>query len=164
MKTVVLGGISATSLLLGLAFVLAGQWLPAALVLGVGTLWGLHVWLKWADLSGLWFTLFTAGAAWGVWLEAPTIVILLGAAAVLITWDLARFSHRLSQPALVHRPKALYTPHLRRLSIVAATGLFLGGVATEIELNLTFGWAVLLTFLMTISLSLAVIILRRSNP
>jgi thiosulfate reductase cytochrome b subunit len=79
--------------------------------------------------------------------------MLVGTLAALAAWDLDHFERRLRTAQRVEAQGALIRAHLRRLSIVAGLGLTLGGIALSVQVEITFGWALLLGLLAFLALS-----------
>ena len=62
-------------------------------------------------------------AAYGVWLEYPTVWMVLGALGGLLGWDLSDFARRLGYAAPMDDTRSMERRHLERVGIVAALGL-----------------------------------------
>src|SRR5687767_10855259 len=65
----------------------------------LGILWLVAHWRKYYWFSSLALFIIIAAAAFGVWVEFPTIWMLLGALGGLLGWDLSDFARRLSYAA-----------------------------------------------------------------
>jgi len=89
------------------------------------------------------------------WVRLRRVVfwMLIGVVAALAAWDLGHFGVRLRAAGAILPPAELTRAHLRQLAIVIAAGLLLGGIALGIQVELTFGWALLAAALAIIGLS-----------
>lgn len=140
----------------------AGLTDPARWFVLLGILWLLAHWRKyyWFSSVALFVTLIVA--AFGVWVEFPTIWMLLGALGGLLGWDLSDFARRLSYAASTDDIVGMERRHLGRVGIVAALGFGLALLSLYIHINrLAFEVAVGLVLLAVLGLTRLVMGLRR---
>ena len=140
----------------------AGLTDPARWFLILGVVWLLAHWRKyyWCSSVALFVTLIAA--AFGVWVEFPTIWMLLGALGGLLGWDLSDFARRLNFAAGTDDIVGMERRHLARVGIVAALGFGLALLSLYIRINrLAFEVAVGLVLLAVLGLTRLVIGLRR---
>ncbi len=156
-------GIMFATLVLALGYALGDQWVLASIVTGLGFLWLAGVWHNWDWATSIGLVAFIGLAALGVRLELSAVWMLFGVVASLAAWDLVRFWRRVAHTKLSGQEPSLQHPHFQRLLMVSGLGLLLGGAALSLQINLNFGWAVLLGLLMTISLSWVVGSIRRGG-
>ncbi len=147
--------ISATLATFALALGYGGQslWAGVGIVLVLGLLWLAGDWRGWDWVAEPCLVGWVVLAAFGVWLGVVAGWMLLGVVAALAAWDLSHFAARLRRAGAITPPPGLTRDHLRRLALVAAAGLLLGGIALGIRVELTFGWALLAAALAVIGLS-----------
>ena len=119
----------------------------------VGLLWLTGDWRGWDWTADTCLAGWVGLAAFGAWQELPAGWMLIGVVAALAAWDLAHFAAHLRGAGAIPPPAELTRAHLRRLAIVVAAGLLLGGIALGIRVELTFGWALLAAALAIIGLS-----------
>ena len=118
-----------------------------------GLLWLAGDWRSWDWAADVCLAGWVGLAALGTWQELPAGWMLIGVVAALATWDLGHFAVRLRAAGAILPPADLTRAHLRQLAIVIAAGLLLGGIALGIQVELTFGWALLAAALAIIGLS-----------
>jgi hypothetical protein len=155
---------------LALGYAANGEWLGGALMILIGALLWIAQRRRWSRSASLHLAhdsqrapnlingtagliVFTASAALGLLRGASTFAMLVGTLAALAAWDLDHFERRLRTAQRVEAQGALIRAHLRRLSIVAGLGLTLGGIALSVQVEITFGWALLLGLLAFLALS-----------
>jgi hypothetical protein len=138
-------------------------WTIVWLIVGLGLIWLAGQQWNWRWATPLGFVVFAGLAGWGVWLEVSTIWLLLGTIGALTAWDLSRFSERLAQTTHIVGSTTLKQTHFRRLQIAAGLSLLLGIITLESRFQLNFGWAILLSLLMTLTLAWAVGLIRRTE-
>jgi len=138
-----------------LALGYAGQslWAGVGVAVVIGLLWLAGDWRDADWVAEPCLAGWVALAAFGAWIGLTSGWMLLGVVAALAAWDLAHFAARLRGAGAIPPPNELLHAHLRRLAIVAASGLLLGGIALGIQIELTFGWALLAAALAIIGLS-----------
>jgi len=163
MRYAALIGIAATTLALSLGYGLAREWPTALLTVGAGAVWAVGVWRNRPRVISAGLVAFVGLSALGVSLEFNPFWMLLTTTAALVAWDLANFAGRITQANLEVDIPDLQQQHVRRLSLVAGGGLLLGAAALGLQINLTFGRAVLLGLLLAVSLSWLVRRSRRSS-
>ena len=149
--TLLCAGLATFTLALGYA----GQslWAGVGAAVAIGLLWLAGDWRDWDWVADACLVGWVGLAAFGAWLGLTDGWMLLSVVAALTAWDLRHFAVRLRGAGAITPPAELTRDHLRRLVIVAATGLLLGGLAIGIRVELTFGWAILAAALAIIGLS-----------
>jgi hypothetical protein len=154
------------------ALVLALNYLQSFWALGVPVVAGLAlIWLasqarsraSASSLASFGFAGMLGLAAFGVWQNMPPGWMLLAAAGALVGWDLNQFESRLRSAKRTDNEAALIQAHVRRLLIVAATGLALSEIALGVQVEFSFGWTLLLGLLAMLGLSRAIGFLRRES-
>ncbi len=138
---------------LTLGYSLSGLWVWIPLIVFVGLLWLAGQWYDRGRYAPVGLILLVGTAAWGVWYGAAAGWMLGGTVAALIAWDLDHFSQQLNKGGHIENPAELKRNHLRRLLIVAGLGLLLAGATLSIQVELNFGWALVLGLLAMVSLS-----------
>jgi hypothetical protein len=117
---------------------------------------------KWYWFSSIALLLTVCAAAYGVWREAPTVWMLLGALGGLLGWDLSDFARRLSYASPMDDTRSMERLHLERVGIVAALGFGLAILSVVIRVErLAFEVAVGLVLLAVLGLTRLVIGLRK---
>jgi hypothetical protein len=153
MKNFVFISIGLATLGLTLGYSLSSLWLWTPLIVVMGLLWLVGQWRDWDGWASVGLIFSVVVAAGGVWHSAAAGWLLGGTVAALIAWDLDHFSQHLKHAGHVENAAELKRTHLRRLLVVGSLGLLLAGVALSIQLELNFGWALLLGLLAILSLS-----------
>ncbi len=138
-----------------LALSYAGQalWAGFGVDIAIGLLWLAGDWRGWDWAAEPCLAGWVSLAAFSTWQELPAGWMLIGVIAALAAWDLRHFAVRLRDAGAITQLAELTRAHLRRLTIVAASGLLLGGIALSIRVELTFGWAIFTAALAIIGLS-----------
>jgi hypothetical protein len=138
-----------------LALGYAGQalWAGVGIAAAIGLLWLAGDWRGWDWVAEPCLVGWVSLAAFGVWQGLPAGWMLIGVVAALAAWDLGHFAMRLRNAGAIPQAAEMMRAHLRRLAVVAAAGLLLGGIALGIRVELTFGWAILAAALAVIGLS-----------
>lgn len=135
---------------------------PARWFVLLGILWLLAHWRKYYWFSSVALFVIIIAAAFGVWVEFPTIWMLLGALGGLLGWDLSDFARRLSYAASTDDIVGMERRHLARVGIVAALGFGLALLSLYVHIRrLAFEVAVGLVLLAVLGLTRLVIGLRR---
>lgn len=135
---------------------------PARWFVVLGILWLLAHWRKYYWFSSLALFVILIAAAFGVWVEFPTMWMLLGALGGLLGWDLSDFARRLSYAASTDDVAGMERRHLGRVGIVAALGFGLALLSLYVRINrLAFEVAVGLVLLAVLGLTRLVMGLRR---
>ena len=155
------------SVILGAGSLAYGYWQmgltnPTRWFVLLGLLWLLAQWRKYYWFSSLALFILIIAAAYGVWVEFPTIWMLLGALGGLLGWDLSDFARRLSYAAGTDDVAGMERHHLARVGIVAALGFGLALLSLYVQINrLAFEVAVGLVLLAALGLTRLVIGLRK---
>ena len=135
---------------------------PARWFVLLGVIWLLAHWRKYYWFSSVALFIVIIAAAFGVWVEFPTIWMLLGALGGLLGWDLSDFARRLGYAASTDDIAGMERRHLARAGIVAALGFGLALLSLYVHIRrLAFEVAVGLVFLAVLGLTRLVIGLRR---
>jgi len=163
MKTFSFVSMVPAALSLAIGYALAGFWVGAAFAVGAGLLWLAALWRDWRRVIGLSVIIVVGIAALGTWLEVSAGWLLFGLIATLVAWDLDDFSHRFGQSEHRQGYGTLQRIHLQRLAVVTGSGLLLGGIALNFELELNMWWGILLGVLVILGLSQAIGRLRRES-
>ena len=120
MKESALGSIIFTALLLAINFIGINDWIPALSIIILGALWSAGAWRNWGWVNAIGLVVFVGLAGFGVWRNLPTMWMLLGTVAALVSWDLAHFSQRLATVEPLDEEHSLQWTHFQRLLIVSA--------------------------------------------
>ena len=144
---------------LATAYAVEGFLIPAAVILGVGLPWLLKGrswggWIAWLT-TGVLALASVIGAALG----ANAWFLVIGLVAALSAWDLDTFARQLWSVDEV--AQELESRHLARLLFVDVLSLVLTGLALTVELQLSFGVAVVLALVALVALSRAIGLLGR---
>jgi hypothetical protein len=144
-------------------YAIGGLWIWTLPILGLAALWllGQRHGLKW--LSSLELSLFVGMAIYGLWLKLAPGLMLVGMVASLVVWDLESFLQRMEDAERVDQRDALEQKYLRRLLIVAGSGALLAVGGLSLDLNFSFGSALLLSLLAVVGLSWTIRFLRRES-
>lgn len=163
MKTLTSVGIGLASLILASGYAMNSLGVGALSIAIIGLLWlmGQRRGSAWTASWGLIF--FSGMAAFGSWSGLPAVLMLCGTVAALASWDLDDFSGRQERAQRVEGQRQLERSHLRRLLIVSALGLLLGGVALGFGIQLSFWWAFLLGLLALLGLGRTIGFFRRES-
>lgn len=137
-----------------LAYALGALWLPAAAILLLGAAWIVGQQLSWRGGAWPMMGLFVVVAAAGAWLELNPILLVVGLIAALSAWDLDGFARQLRRVDAVEQEQGLQRRHLRRLLLVDGLGLLLAVLALNLEIDLSFGVALILGLIALLGLSL----------
>ena len=148
---------------LALGYASSRAWIGSALVIACGLAW----WIgrRWSRTriasSGL--IVFTAAAAIGMWIGATAGWMLTGTTAALAAWDMAHYLQRAKLVSRVEQRDELARAHLRRLLIVAGTSLASGWLGLSLQVDLSFGPALLLGLIALLALSAMIGFQRRES-
>jgi hypothetical protein len=124
--------------------------------------WFVSHFRKWYWFSSIALLLIVFAAAYGVWREAPTVWMLLGALGGLLGWDLSDFARRLSYASPMDDTRSMERLHLERVGIVAGLGFGLAILSAIIRVErLAFEIAVGLVLVAALGLTRLVIGLRK---
>jgi hypothetical protein len=105
---------------------------------------------KWGNPLG--FVGFITIASLGTWMEISLIWLLIGFTGALIGWNL---SDLLSQEKIADRLDNLVQlerVHLIRITVISVIGITLSLLATTINIQITFAWALLLGIILVFAL------------
>lgn len=124
--------------------------------------WFVSHFRKWYWFSSIALLIIVLAAAYGVWREAPTVWMLLGALGGLLGWDLSDFARRLSYASPMDDTRSMERLHLERVGIVAGLGFGLAILSAVIRVErLAFEIAVGLVLVAALGLTRLVIGLRK---
>lgn len=163
MKMLTAISIGLATLILASGYAISLRWFEVIIIALIGLLWLTGRQCGWAWTVSLGFMLFVGAAAFGIWLELPSALMLCGTVATLAAWDLDGFSARLQRAKRIEGQQQLQRSHLWRLLIVSALGLLLGGVALGVRVEFGFWSALLLGILAILGLSRTIGFLRRES-
>jgi hypothetical protein len=134
-------------LALGYEFSLLWLWVS------LGLLWLIGHYGPGEGASTMDLVIFIGAAGYGVWQERPAGWLLVSLVAALVAWDLDHFERRLRRARPETKEADLRRVHLQRLAVVAGLGLGLGWLALGVRVELSLGWAIVLSLLAIIGLS-----------
>lgn len=163
MRNFALVGIGLATLLLALAYALNDSLIWALAITALGLFWLMGQWRSRAWVGSVGLSAFVGATAFGIWLGLPAGWMLVSIVATLVAWDLDDFSLRLGSVEHIGGEVHLKRSHLQRLLVTASFGLLLGVVALSIQLDLAFGWALLLGLLAIFCLGQAFRLLRQES-
>lgn len=132
-------------------------------LLAAGAIWLLGEWRRFRWSAPLILLIFISSAGFGLWFGLPASLMVVGAVAGLLGWDLSSFAERLRFAAPSDDLRGLEMRHLGRVAIVAALGLLLAGISAIIKVRIPFEVAVALSLLGTIGLTRLVFWIQRGN-
>jgi putative effector of murein hydrolase LrgA (UPF0299 family) len=125
--------------------------------------WLLGYWQRWHWIGSVMLLVFVAGAAAGLWLGLPPGLMLVGAVAALLGWDLAGFQRRLHFAAITDDVPAMERRHLIRVGIVALIAALAAGISLLVHIRVPFEVAVLLVLVAALGLSRLAAWLQHEN-
>lgn len=112
-------------------------------------------------LAGLCLAASTCVAAVGVLLQAPSALMILGAALSLAAWDLLLLDHSMPSRDLAPGSRLLEIRRLQSLAAVLGVGLFAAFAGRLVSLSLPFGLMVLAVLLALFALDRAARLFHR---
>jgi hypothetical protein len=153
----------ASTAFLAVAYVLAGHWWGACVVIlpGVFSLFHRKIrarWLPPAYLAGM----FSAAAV-GLYSGASPHLVLVGATLALAGWDLMNLDRSMAGGGSVHAAGRFEMRHVRSLAVALGLGLVLAEGGIVLLLRLPFSVMLLLVILLVFSLSRVFLILARES-
>lgn len=119
-------------------------WIGSAMVLVVGLIWIIGLLLHWSWISSMLFLVYAVLNSFVFLIQAPSYLEVISITATLVTWDLSYFIGRLEKARTSELARVLEINHLRRLMIIAGTGLLLMGAPILLHIQLNFAIALLL--------------------
>lgn len=138
---------------LAAGYAIQALWAGVGVLLLIGLLWLAGDRRSWDWVVEPCLAGWVGLAAFGAWWGTISGWMLLGLVAGLAAWDLRHFDMRLRDGGAIPPPNNLTRAHLRRLALVAGSGLLFGAIALGVHFELTFGWALLAGTLAVIGLS-----------
>jgi hypothetical protein len=146
----------------------AGYWLGGyvqiALALAILPIIGLiFLWKGWGWVLSILLAIFSGLAAAGFYLDLEPAWLISGILAALVAWDQEHLSRRIKSAGRIDAQPMLIKKHWIRLGWVCLAGLLLVGLTYLIQVEFTFGLAVVLAILAVIGLSQGIAFLRRSG-
>lgn len=108
------------------------------------------------------FILLVVAAALHAWKQGPALLSLSSLCASLAAWDLASYA-LLVRTIGVAPDTRLVRRRLLRLGVVLLCGWGLGGLASGVELGLSFGLMLILALFVVLSLSISMMYLRQRD-
>jgi hypothetical protein len=146
-------GVILSSLGLGVGFWAANVLGLTIAVLVGGIFWVLSHWRRWTWGNDMSFVLFSLFLALGAWLEMNLPWMLAGITGMLAAWDMNDWIQRLKCVERIVEAQEQTRQHILRLGAVLILGLGLTVMAVTLRLTFSFGWALILGFVMMIALS-----------
>jgi len=128
-----------------------------------GVVWLVFELRGWLRIGSLALLVYIATAAWGLWMGLPSSLMVVGAVAGLLAWDLSGFMRRMKRASPHDDLRGMEARHLARVSIVAAISLVIAGVAAFVRVRLPFEVAVGLVILGALGLTRLVLWIQREN-
>lgn len=153
MRRIVLGCLATAVFLIGVAFTLAGYWIGFLLVTAIGGLWLVGVQYGRSPLVTLGFVGLILVTAVAGALHASPMILLTGVALTLFAWTLGNVEQRLTAVDDIRDESELIKKHVQWVGGVIGLGWIFGMVALNVQLSLTFGWALLLGIMVVFALS-----------
>jgi hypothetical protein len=146
----------------------AGYWLGGyvqiALALAILPIIGLiFLWKGWGWVLSILLAIFSGLAAAGFYLDVEPPWLISGILAALVAWDQEHLSRRIKSAGRIDAQSMLIKKHWIRLGWLCLAGLLLVGLTYLIQVEFTFGLAVVLAILAVIGLSQVIAFLRRSG-
>jgi len=152
--------LSAATLAAG--FWIGGYWVGSILILLLAFLgW---FWIRKSDLdigSGG-FVFYVAGAALGINLKLPAEMMLFTLLASLAFWDLDAFYQKLCKVKTDLTTSKLENTHMIRLALAIGIGLAIGLAGLWFTIQLSLGWAILISLVIILGIQLGIGMLRES--
>lgn len=136
----------------------AARWLVIA-----GGVWLVIEWRRFRWAGSLILLIFVAAAAYGLWIGLPASLMLIGAVAALLGWDLSAFLNRMRLASPHDDLRGMESRHMARVIIVAVLSLVIAGIAAFVRVRLSFEVAVGLTLLGALGLTRLVMWIQREN-
>jgi hypothetical protein len=153
MRTLTLLSTGMATFTLALGYAGQSLWAGVGVAVAIGMLRLAGDWRGWDWVAEPCLAGWVGLATFGAWQELPAAWMLLGVVAALAAWDLSHFAARLRSAGAVPQATELTRMHLRRLAVVVAAGLLLGGIALGVRVEMTFGWAILAAALAVVGVS-----------
>ncbi len=159
-RSILFGSVSVLSLSLAVGHFLAGHpvWVFVAIFLGI--FWAFAHLRDWAWANSLSFLLFCITIVMGTFFDVAIIWLIMGVVSALVAWDISYWTTRKNRVGRIDREDIMVKQHLRRLGGVLVIGLGFSLLALNLHLTLTFGWILILGFVMILALSRVVSYLR----
>ncbi len=148
---------------LAYAYSLGGPGNVSNWLLVAGGFWLFCEWRRWRWPGSLVLLVFVAAAAYGLWMQLPASLMLIGAVGALLGWDLSAFQKRMRLASAHDDLRLIEARHLGRVSIVAAVSLIIAGIAAFVRIRIPFELAVILALLGAIGLTRLAIWIQREN-
>lgn len=163
MRWLIVTAVCLATLCIALPFLLSGAWTWVAVAVALAAIWiGVppHGY-DWTSSIGLFgFTLLAAAAT--VQYDA-LLWTLPGIVATMAAWDLSHLTQRLAIDAPVRDRSLFMRAHLWQLGLTLAAAWLLAMLATQIQIQLTFLWALAIVMLLVLSLGQVVRMARRTE-
>ncbi len=140
------------TLSLALSYFFQSAWLGAGLILLSGVLWLSEARKDLPWLASVMMLVFFGLGGYGAWLGYSSGLILIGIIATLAAWDMAYFWQHLQPSSKVEKETALKQAYLNRLGLVVGASFLLGSLALLIQFELNLGWALVVGFIVIITL------------
>jgi len=145
---------------LGLALWRIGYAGLALVAIILGALWGLAQWRGWHRFNTLAFALSIVLVGIGAWAGSPQFWLFLSLVFSIVVWDLGRFARLADSASFVRDEGRMIRAHLIRLGGVLVIGVGLSLLALNLSFRANFDVALILAFVLILSLSRVVGFLR----
>jgi hypothetical protein len=161
-KIILYLAIAAASLSLIFGLALNHEFERILLPVALGVLWIIALYKKWVwgpTICALGLLLYASilRSIGDIWL----FICLLTS---LIAWDLSHFLFEIPVSEFVHQGDALEWSHLKRLGAVAGLSIVFLLISRRLDLNLRFGWVLVLGLILIFGLSRVILLIRESPP
>lgn len=149
---------------LGLSLGLYQHRFPNLAYLGwvLGLLWAIASWRRWIWVENLVFILSMLLLGVFAWIGAKTIWLLVALIGAITAWDLERFVRVMDDAPAVRNENQLIQKHILRLGGVLVIGAGLSLLTLFSDFRISFGWMLILTFVMILALSRVIGFIRRN--
>ena len=148
---------------LAAGYALAGQWPWAVVFTLLGLLGIVGQRRKWEMTSSILLFLFVVGDVNALSQGVAVPWLLISLVAALSAWDLDHFTRRLRKAEQIDKARVLERRHLRRLLIVDGLSLLVAAIALVLQVEISFGVALILGALAVMGISQVVAFLRQSR-
>ena len=139
---------------------LSGSAVWAIIALLLAAFWTFAHFRDWVWANSFSFLLLFIVIVLGTYVDVENIWLIIAIFSALVAWDISYWISRRNRVQRVDHEDIMLNQHLRRLGGVLVIGLGLSLVALNLRLTLTFGWMLILGFVMILALSRVVMFLR----
>ena len=153
--------LAAVTISVGVGYIASGFSAWAIAIFLLGGFWAIAYLWKWPWGNSFSFALFCLAIVFGAWVEVNQYWLIIAIISALAAWDIANLIARTRRVARIDDEDNIVVHHLRRLGGVLVIGLVVCLLALNLRLTLTFGWILILGFMMILALSKVVSFLRQ---